>query len=173
MRLFLFFVSLAFAEPASDTFIGKVQVRNDAKLDNKTKKEIAAIAAQIKKTLKSGTVKLVGDAPSDGSPDDYLTKSFLLAKVVEAHLKTLLPNNYQIFLTASRYNGDQGAEKNHVSVFLYPYELKAEGLHFISSQLKSQLRVEKSREEPSAVQSTTATDEPVPVNSAFPADSAL
>jgi hypothetical protein len=166
-----FFASIAFAEPAADTFIGKVEVRNETKLDSQAKKELAAIAVKIKKTLKSGTVKLVGDVPSAGSPDDYLTKSFLLAKVVETQLRSLLPASYQIFLTASRYNGDQSSEKNDVSVFLYPYELKAEGLRFISSQLKSQLRVEKSVGDAAAVQSTQ--DEPVPVGSVLPADSAL
>jgi hypothetical protein len=164
-----FSASIAFAEPAAETFIGKVQVRNAVKLDNQAKKELAAIAAKIKKSLKSGTVKLVGDVPSAGSPEDYLTKSFLLAKVVEDQLKSLLTNRYQIFLTASRYNGDQSVGNNNVSVFLYPYELKAEGLRFISSQLKSQLKSEKTGEDsattsPSSAQPPT---EPVPVDSAL------
>ena len=132
-----FFAAIAFAGPAADTFMGKVKVSPAGKLDSQAKKELAAIAVKIKKSLKSGTVKLVGDAPSTGSPDDYLTQSFLLARVVQDHLKTLLPNKFQVFLTASRYNGDQSAENSHVSVFLYPYELKAEGLNFISSQLKT------------------------------------
>ena len=160
-----FSASIAFAEPAAETFIGKVQVRNALKLDNQAKKELATIAAKIKKSLKSGTVKLVGDVPSAGSPEDYLTKSFLLAKVVEDQLKSLLTNRYQIFLTASRYNSDQSAGNNHVSVFLYPYELKAEGLRFISSQLKSQLKPEKTGEDSAAI--------PPPPAEQLPVDSAL
>jgi len=170
LALACFLVSTAFAEPAADTFIGKVQIRNAAKLDSQTKKELAAIATRITKTFKSGTVKLVGDVSSAGSPDDYLTKSFLLARVVEAHLKSLLPNRYQIFLTASRQNGDQSAEKDQVSVFLYPYALKAEGLRFISSQLKSQFRSEKSEmpaEDSAAIPAPPA--EPAPVDSALSA----
>jgi len=166
LALAYFSAAAAFAEPPADTFIGKVQVRNAAKLDSQAKKEIAAIAVKIKKSLKSGTVKLVGDVPSAGSPEDYLTQSFLLAKVVQNQLKTLLPNRYQIFLTATRDNGDRSVDKNHVSVFLYPYELKAEGLNFISSQLKS----EKPAEAPATI--ATPTAEPVPVDST-PADSAL
>jgi hypothetical protein len=163
------FATIAFAEPAADTFIGKVQVRNAAKLDSQSKKEIAAIAAQIKKTLKAGTVKLVGDVSSAGSPEDYLTKSFLLAKVVEDQLKSLLSNRYQIFLTASRYNGDESSGKNHVSVFLYPYELKAEGLSFISSQLKS-FKYEKPGENTATITPPSVAASPV---GQLPVDSAL
>lgn len=161
-----FFVAIAFAGPAADTFIGKVKVGPAGKLDGQAKREVAAFAAKIKKSLKSGTVKLVGDVPSAGSPEDYLTQSFLLAKVVQDHLKTLLPNKFQIFLTASRYNGDQGAENNQVSVFLYPYELKAEGLNFISSQLKT--------EKPAGV-AVTAPPSPAAVSPVgqIPADSSL
>src|SRR6185369_5949238 len=168
-----FSASIAFAEPAAETFIGKVQVRNALKLDNQAKKELATIAAKIKKSLKSGTVKLVGDVPSAGSPEDYLTKSFLLAKVVEDQLKSLLSGRYQIFLTASRYNGDQSAENNQVSVFLYPYELKAEGLRFISSQLKSQLKAVKTGGDsapispPSAESPAESPAEQLPVDSAL------
>jgi hypothetical protein len=169
----LFFSCIAFAEPSAEILIGKVQIRNAAKLDGQAKKELAALAAKIKKQLKRGTVKLIGDASSASSPDDYLTKSFLLAKGVEGYLKTLLPNKYQIFLAAPRYSTDKRGEKNSVSVFLYPYELKAEGLRYISSQL----RVETTGESPDPVpdepvEDPTATSilEPEPV---LPADSAL
>jgi len=168
--VFAFFsASMAFAEPGAETFIGKVMIRNAARLDNQAKKEIAAIAVKIRKSLKSGTVKLVGNVPSAGSSEDHLTKSFLLAKVVEDQLKSLLSNRYQIFLTASRDNGDQSAEINQVSVFLYPYELKAEGLRFISSQLKSQLRSAKAGEDSAAIPPTPAES---PAEQ-LPADSAL
>jgi|SRR6185369_5130641 len=164
-----FSASIAFAEPAAETFIGKVKIPNPVKLDNQAKKEIAAIAVKIKKSLKSGTVKLVGDVPSAGSPEDYLTKSFLLAKVVEDQLKSLLSSRYQVFLTASRYNGDHSVENNHVSVFLYPYELKAEGLRFISSQLKSQLKSGKTGEDSATIPPPSAEPpaEPVAVDSAL------
>lgn len=131
------FAATAFSEPAADVLMGRVQIKNAAKLDNSAKKAIAAIAEKIKKGRKTGTVKLVGDVPAAVSPDDYLTKSFNLAQIVEAHLKILLQNRYQIFVTASRAS-DGGSGKNLVSVYLYPFELKSEGLSFISSQLKSE-----------------------------------
>ncbi len=150
------FSTTASAAAATDTFIGKVQIHNTARLDSQAKKEIAAIAAKIKKIIKSGTVKLVGDMPSAGTPDDYLTKSFFLAKSVEYHLKTLLSNRYQIFLTASNYREIKSGEKNYVSVYLYPFELKAEGLNFISSQLKS----ESPAEDPTAISTLPTSKAP-------------
>jgi hypothetical protein len=161
-----FFAAIAFAEPAPDTLIGKVQIRNAVKLDSQAKKEIAAIAVKIKKSLKSGTVKLVGDVSSAESPEDYLTKSFLLAKLVEVQLKPLLPGQYQVYLTASRYNGEQSVENNNVSVLLYPYELKAEGLNFISSQLK------KTENAANTTNTTNTTDEVAPATPPPPAEPA-
>jgi hypothetical protein len=168
------FCCITFAEPAPENLIGKVQIRNPAKLDGQAKKEIAAIAAKIKKQSRNGTVKLIGDVPSASSPDDYLTNSFLLAKEVQIYLKTLLSNKYQIFLTASRHSTDKREEKNYVSIFLHPYELKAEGLRFISSQL----RIEDMGAGPVVSVPDEPIDEPTAASTSqfepvLPADSAL
>lgn len=144
LRIFLtailaaFFVSApAHSEPVADRLIGRVTIRNPAKLDGQAKKEIAASAAKIKKILPAGTIKLMGDVPSAESQDEYLSRSVFIARNVETYLKTLVSGRYQIFIMASKYSAEKRAAADSVEIHLYPHELKVEGAGFISSQVTS------------------------------------
>jgi len=133
-----FFVSApAHSEPVADRLIGKVTIRNPAKLDGQARKEIAASAAKIKKILPAGTIKLMGDVPSAESQDEYLARSVFIARNVETYLKTLISGRYQIFIMASKHNAEKREGADSVEIHLYPHELKVEGAGFISSQVTS------------------------------------
>ena len=161
--LAVIFLSAAhpYAEPVPDRLIGKVSIRNSAKLDAQAKKEISAIAAKIKKVRANGTVKIVGDVPSAESQDEYISKAVFMAHNVESQIKKLLSARYQVYVTASRYSGEKRAGSNSVEIHLYPYELKAEGAGFISSQVTSE-------EQPRERESLPAISSPEP-----PSDSGL
>jgi hypothetical protein len=124
----------ATSEPLPDIMIGRVILPVSSKLDAKATKELAAIAAKIKKTRKKGTVKITGDIPSAASQDEYIAKAVFMARSVESKLKSLLPGRYQIFITAAKYGGEKRTGSNSVEIRLYPYELGIEGRGFSSTQ---------------------------------------
>ena len=128
----------AYSEPVPDRLIGKVSILDSAKLDNKAKKELAVIAAKIKKNRQKGTIKITGDIPSADSQEEYIVRSAFMARNVEAQLRSLLPGRYQLFITVSRYSGEKRAGQNSVEIHLYPHELKVESGGFTSSQVKSE-----------------------------------
>lgn len=111
------------ADQAADMLLGKVNLRNAVKVDNQAKKEIAAIAAKIKKIRKPGAVKIKGDYPAALNADEYMEKSVFMAHEVEQYLKKLLPAKQQIFILTSSYNGEKRAGQNLVELFFYPAEL--------------------------------------------------
>jgi len=126
------------SEPVPDRFIGKVNILDPAKLDAKAKKELASLAAKIKKSLQKGTVKLKGDVPAAESEDEYIYKSVFMARTVETYLKPLLAGRYQVFITASKFSGEKRAGQNSVEINLYPHELVVEVNGFTSAHVKPQ-----------------------------------
>jgi len=124
ITLSLLFVSApVHSGPMPDRFIGKVTVPNSAKLDVKTKRELAAIAAKINKSRQKGVVKLKGDVPSATSGDEYATKAAFLARNVETYLRPLLLKRYQVYITVPKYSGVKRSGQNSVEIALYPHEL--------------------------------------------------
>lgn len=124
---FLFFINSTYlyAEPMLARPVGKVVIPDSAKLDAKTKRELAALASQIIKSRQKGVVMLTGDVPSAESAEEYSNKSVFLARTVEVHLKPLLSKRYQLYVTASKYSGVKRAGRNTVAIALYPRELVA------------------------------------------------
>lgn len=144
----------AFSEPVADQFLGRVTIRNPAKLDGQAKKELAAIAAKIKKLRPDGAVKVTGDVPAAESQDEYLSRSVFIARNVETYLKTIISGRYQVFITASKYSAEKRAGQNSVEIHLYPHGLKVEGAGFISSKLTSESvpKEHDSAQEPTSLQ---------------------
>lgn len=106
-----------------DVVLGRVNLRNGIRVDNQAKKEIASIAAKIKKIRKPGAVKIRGDFPSALNADEYMEKSVFMAREVEDHLKKLLPLKQQIFILTSKFTGEKRGGQNLVELFFYPNEL--------------------------------------------------
>ncbi len=126
-----------YAEEPADISLGKVRMHNLSKLDKNARAEVAAMAAKIKKKRTAGVIKIRGDFPGAESADEYLSKSVFMAREVEQYLKTLLSAKFQVFVTASGYNGAKSAGENSVEIILYPYQLRLEeleSLRFVSSQ---------------------------------------
>jgi hypothetical protein len=134
----LFLAVPAFSEPVPDRLIGKVNIRNSAKLDSQAKKAITAIAAKIKKIRPNGVVRITGDVPAADSQDEYISKAVFMSRNVEAQIKPLLSSRYQVYITAPKYSGEKRTGLNSVDIHLYPHELKAAGAGFISSQISSE-----------------------------------
>ena len=134
----------AYSEPVADQLLGRVTIRNQAKLDGQAKKELAAIAAKLKKLRAGGALKVMGDVPAAESQDEYLSRSVFIARNVESYLKTLLSGRYQIYITASTYSAEKRTGLDSVEIHLYPHELMVEGAGFISSQVTSE-KVPKER----------------------------
>lgn len=116
--------STAFAAPVSDRLIGKVTVRNSAKLDAQAKKELAVIANKIKKSRGKGAVIIIGDVASAQSQDEYILNAVFTARAVESHLKSLLSGSHDVFIAAAKYGGEKKTGRNSVEIRLYPHELK-------------------------------------------------
>jgi len=131
----LLFAAPVFSAPADDLFMGKVNIRNYAKLDPQAKKELVSMAAKIKKASPLGAVKVSGVVPSAESQDEYLANAAFIARNVVNYLRTLLSDKYQIFITASKYIAEKSTAQSSVEIYLYPHELKAEASGFISSQV--------------------------------------
>lgn len=144
MRLFLSFIlitltaSSLFAEPVPDVFIGKINLKNSSKLDTAAKKELSVFAAKIKKIKSSGTVMITGNIKGAKSQDEYNDKSVFMAKLAESYLKPLLSNRYQIFITSSKFQADNGNIFNSLQISLYPHELRVQGSGFISTMTSSE-----------------------------------
>lgn len=155
---------LAYSEPVPDRLIGKVNVRNAAKLDAQAKKEIAAIAVKIRKSKINGSVKIIGDVPSAESQDEYTSKAIFLARNVETQIKPLLSGKYQVYIAVPKFSGEKRTGLNSVEIYLYPHELKVEGAGFISSQVTSE-ELPKERE--------TVKDLPSPSSQTPPSDTGL
>lgn len=138
LNLLVFAMSAAVqAEQTADVTIGKVRMRNPAKLDNKARAEIAKAATRLKKKRTVGVVKVRGDFPGAESAEEYLTKSVFMAREVEKYLKSLLPAKFQVFVTASAYSGASKSGDNAVEIILYPHQLRLEemeSLRFVSTQ---------------------------------------
>lgn len=126
------------AEPAAGRLIGKVNIRNPAKLDATAKKEISSISAKIKKSKNSGAVIIIGDAPSAESQDEYGVKAVFIARNVESYLKTLLSSKFQTFIMASKFSDTKKEASSSARIYLYPFELMVQGTGFISSQISSE-----------------------------------
>lgn len=130
--------SPAFAAPVPDRLIGKVTVRNSAKLDAQAKKELAVIANKIKKSRGKGAVIIIGDVASAESQDEYILNAVFTARAVESHLKPLLSGKHEIFITAAKYGGENKSGQNSVEIRLYPHELKVMEGGIITFQATSQ-----------------------------------
>lgn len=113
-----------YAAPAPDQLIGRVTLRNAAKLDAKATKELAGIANKIKKSRTKGAIIISGDVASAESPEDYILQAVFTARAVQGQLTSLLSGKYQIFITAALYDGKNKSGKNSVAIHLYPHELK-------------------------------------------------
>lgn len=113
-----------YAAPVPDQLIGKVTVRNAAKLDAKATRELASIANKIKKSKNKGAIIITGDIASAASQDDYILQAVFIARAVQRHLTSLLTEKYQIFITAAAYAGGNKSGSNSVAIHLYPHELK-------------------------------------------------
>lgn len=113
----------AHAESVPAQLIGKVSVRNSTKLDTKGKKELLSIVDKIKENGSNGAVIITGDAPLAKNGHDYITQSVFRARVVEMHLKALLPVSHQFFVTATRLTGEKKSRQSSVIIYLYPHEL--------------------------------------------------
>lgn len=112
-----------YAAPVPDQLIGKVTVRNSAKLDAKTNRELASIANKIKKSGNKGAIIITGDVASAESHDEYILQAVFTARAVQRQLTSLLSDSYQIFITAAMYDGNKSGN-NSVAIHLYPNELK-------------------------------------------------
>ena len=137
LNLLVITVATVVLAEEADVTIGKVRMRNPAKLDAKARAEIAAAAAKIKKKRTIGVVKVRGDFPGAESAEEYLTKSVFMAREVEKYLKSLLPAKIQVFVTASGYHGASTGGDNAVEIILYPHQLRLEemeSLRFVSTQ---------------------------------------
>jgi len=113
----------AHAESVPAQLIGKVSVRNSTKLDTKSKKELLSIADKIKENGSNGAVIITGDAPLAKNGHDYITQSVFRARVVEMHLKALLPVSHQVFVTATQLTGEKKSRQSSVIIYLYPHKL--------------------------------------------------
>lgn len=113
-----------YAAPVPDQLIGKVTVRNSAKLDAKATRELASIANKIKKSRNKGAIIIAGDVASAKSQDDYILQAVFTARAVQRHLTSLLTEKYQIFITAAAYPGGNKSGRDSVAIHLYPHELK-------------------------------------------------
>lgn len=113
-----------YAAPVPDQLIGKVTVRNSAKLDAKTNRELASIANKIKKSRNKGAIIITGDVASAESQDEYILQAVFTARAVQRQLTSLLSEKYQIFITAAMYDGENKSGKNSVAIHLYPHELE-------------------------------------------------
>jgi hypothetical protein len=137
--------SAGYAEEAADIPLGRVKMRYPAKLDGKVRKDVAAVAAKIKKKRSAGVIKVRGDFPGAETAEEYLTKSVFMAREVERYLRTLLPANFQVYVTASGYSGARHAGENFVEIILYPHELRleeTESLRFVSTQANAPVETE-------------------------------
>jgi hypothetical protein len=110
---------------SEESLLGWVTIRsNNLKLDGQAKKEIAKIASKIRKIKVRGAIKIRGDYPVAGDPEEYLIKSVFMAREVEQQLKLYGAGKHQLFLVASRYKGVNRSGKSIVELFLYPHELE-------------------------------------------------
>lgn len=131
-----FFLSAAnaCAELAPEQLVGKITVAKGGAIDAKARKELTLIAQKIKKLRKAGSVRIVG-TPTAASQEDFVTKSIFVARNTEIHLRKLLPQSFQIYVTADKFVTANSADKNEVAVYLYPHELRPEGAKFISTDI--------------------------------------
>ena len=128
------FVVVAFAQPAEEKLIGQISIKKNS-FDSKSKNSLTAIAGKIKKLRKSGAVRIVGNSSDRSSQDAFITSSIFIARNCENHLRTILPKSFQIHVSASKYEEKDSGGISTVTIFLYPYELKAQGARFVSSEL--------------------------------------
>jgi len=123
------------AEPAPEQLIGKITVAKSNSMDAKARKELALIVQKIKKLRKSGSVRVVGTVSAATSQDDFITKSVFIARNAETHLRKLLPQSFQTYVTAAKFEGPNSTARTEVAVYLYPHELRPEGAKFISTDM--------------------------------------
>lgn len=124
-----------YAEPAPEQLVGRITAVKSSSIDAKARKELAVIAQKIKKLRKSGSVRIVGTVPAASSQDDFITKSVFVARNAETHLRKLLPQAFQIYVTAAKFESLNAGTQTEVAVYLYPYELRPEGAKFISTDI--------------------------------------
>lgn len=130
------------AAPVPGRLIGTVQIKDSAKLDAATTRQLASIAAKIRKSGHKGAIKLKGDMPSAANEAEYLLKSAIMARSVETQLKRMLSGRQQIFIAAPKYSGENQSGVSTVEITLYPYELKVETEGFTSTQVLPEGRPE-------------------------------
>jgi hypothetical protein len=119
---------------APEQLVGRITVAKGGTIDAKARKELTLIAQKIKKLRKSGSVRIVG-TPMAASQEDFITKSIFVAHNTEIHLRKLLPQSFQIYVTADKYVTANSSDKTEVAVYLYPHELRPEGAKFISTDI--------------------------------------
>lgn len=133
--IFLFSTEYVSAAPVSETLIGKMTVSKNNTIDAKSRSELAIIAKKIKKLRKSGSVRIVGTAPTASSQDDFISKSVFVARNAESHLRKLLPQSFQTYVTVAKFENLDPDGKTAVAVYLYPHELRPEGARFVSTDI--------------------------------------
>lgn len=145
------------AEPAQEQLIGKITVAKSGSIDAKARKELALFVQKIKKLRKSGSVRIVGNVSAVASQDDFITQSIFLARNAESHLRKLLPQSFQTYITTAKFEGLNSGGNTEVAVYLYPHELRPEGAKFISTDIDQA----PSLSAPDTNQQTTETTLPV------------
>jgi hypothetical protein len=121
----LFGIPCLRAETTEDRLLGKVSFRRDvSRLDGQGRREVADIAAKVRRIVKPGAVKIRGVYRASDDQGDNLANGVLMARTVEQQLKSAGAGPHQVFIVASRPDLRSKSGQNFVEVLFYPHELE-------------------------------------------------